>query len=106
MADATTLSAPPPVDSAAPMAIPPLGPGTRLGRYELLLEIGRGGMAEVWAARQRGELGFSRLVALKTIRSDMAHDASLRKMFLDEARLAARVHHVNVVEVLDLGEQG
>jgi serine/threonine protein kinase len=78
--------------------------GRRLGRYELVSRLARGGMAEVWLARQIGELGFSRVVALKMIRPEHASDASFRNMFLDEARLAARLHHANAVEVLDLGE--
>jgi serine/threonine-protein kinase len=76
----------------------------RLGRYELLRRVARGGMAEVWAARQVGQLGFSRTVAIKMILPEFAEDASFRKMFLEEARLASGIRHVNVVEVLDLGE--
>jgi serine/threonine-protein kinase len=63
-------------------------------------------MAEVWAARQLGELGFSRIVALKMILPELAEDAAFRKMFLEEARLASGIRHANVVEVLDLGEAG
>jgi eukaryotic-like serine/threonine-protein kinase len=83
-----------------------LGPGTRLGRYELLFAVAQGGMARVWAARQHGTLGFSKIVAVKTIRPDLAHDARFRSMFLEEAQLASLVHHPNVCEILDLGEQG
>ncbi|MBX3226065.1 MAG: serine/threonine protein kinase [Labilithrix sp.] len=83
-----------------------LTPGTRLGRYELLCKIAEGGMAQVWAAEQTGDLGFRKLIALKTIRPDFAHDASFRAMFLDEAQLASRIRHANVVEVLDLGADG
>ena len=57
-------------------------------------------MADVWIARQSGRFGFTRYVALKTIRSEHAANESVRSMFLDEARLAARVRHVNVVDVL------
>jgi serine/threonine-protein kinase len=80
--------------------------GTRLGRYELLCPIAEGGMAQVWGAEQTGDLGFRKLIALKTIRPDFAFDASFRAMFLDEAQLASRIRHVNVVEVLDLGVEG
>jgi eukaryotic-like serine/threonine-protein kinase len=80
--------------------------GLRLGRYELLLPIARGGMAEVWIARFLGDLGLSRIVALKTIRPDYATNPSFRTAFLDEARIAARLSHVNVLPVLDLGERG
>lgn len=77
----------------------------RLGSYEILLCIGRGGMASVWAARQHGARGFSRLVALKTILPDLAAP-DLDGMFLDEARVTARIHHPNVCEVFELIEHG
>ncbi len=63
-------------------------------------------MADVWIAAQRGDHGFSRTVALKVIKSEHAFDDTFRKMFLDEARIASRINHVNVVEVLDLGDEG
>jgi serine/threonine-protein kinase len=63
-------------------------------------------MAQVWAAEQLGDLGFRKLIALKTIRPEFAFDAAFRSMFLDEARLASRIRHANVVEVLDLGVEG
>ncbi len=102
-----TRPAPSPI-AAGPGPAPPmsLAAGTRLGRYELLYPIAAGGMAHVWAAEQIGELGFRKLVALKTIRPEYAYDASFRAMFLDEARLASRIRHANVVEVLDLGMHG
>src|SRR5579872_6472081 len=83
-----------------------LGPGARLGRYELLLPIAYGGMARVWAARQHGQRGFSKTVAIKTILPHLAHNPEFEKMFLDEARIAAGVHHPNVTEIYDLGEEG
>jgi serine/threonine-protein kinase len=75
----------------------------RLGPYEILLCVGRGGMASVWAARQHGARGFSRLVALKTILPDLAAP-DLDGMFLDEARVTSRIHHRNVCEVFELIE--
>jgi eukaryotic-like serine/threonine-protein kinase len=75
----------------------------RLGSYEILLCIARGGMASVWAARQHGARGFSRLVALKTILPELAAP-DLDGMFLDEARVTARIHHPNVCEVFELIE--
>lgn len=79
--------------------------GMRLGRYELLVPLASGGMAQVWVARLAGEHGFARLVAVKTMRPEHAESDAFRRMFLDEARLAARIAHANVVEVLDLGEE-
>jgi eukaryotic-like serine/threonine-protein kinase len=96
-------------ETQRPAAIAPiegLSPGVRLGRYELLRQLATGGMAVVWIARQIGQFGFTRNVALKTIRPEHAADIAFRKMFLDEARLASRIRHANVAEVLDLGEEG
>jgi serine/threonine protein kinase len=62
-------------------------------------------MASVWAARQHGARGFSRLVALKTILPELAAP-DLDGMFLDEARVTARIHHPNVCEVFELIEHG
>ena len=75
-----------------------------LGRYELLLPIASGGMARVWAARLRGSRGFQKIVAVKTIRADMAEDPEFGDMLLDEASLASRIRHPQVVEILDLGD--
>ena len=83
-----------------------LVPGARLGRYELLLPIAYGGMARVWAARQHGQRGFSKTVAIKTILPHLAHNPEFEKMFLDEAKIAAGVHHPNVCEIYELGEEG
>jgi tRNA A-37 threonylcarbamoyl transferase component Bud32 len=83
-----------------------LTPGTRLGRYELLLAIAKGGMARVWAARQHGQRGFSKTVAIKTILPHLAEEPEFERMFLDEARIAALIHHPNVCEIYELGEEG
>ena len=82
-----------------------LTPGMVLGRYELLLPIAQGGMATVWAARQRGSRGFQKTVAIKTMLPTLSEDPQFEQMFLDEAALAAKIHHPNVCEILDLGEQ-
>jgi serine/threonine protein kinase len=82
-----------------------IGPGDVLGRYELLLPVAAGGMAMVWAARLKGSRGFHKIVAVKTMLPKLSEDAQFEKMFLDEATLASQIHHPNVVEVLDLGEQ-
>jgi len=82
-----------------------LSSGFALGRYELLLPVAKGGMAEVWAARLHGTRGFQKVVAVKTILSGATDEARLEQMFLVEAELASKIHHPNVVETLDLGEQ-
>jgi serine/threonine protein kinase len=80
-------------------------PGQTVGRYEFLVPIAQGGMAAVWAARQRGSRGFSKTVAVKTMLPTISDDPRFEQMFLDEARIASRIRHPNVVEILDLGEQ-
>jgi serine/threonine protein kinase len=81
-----------------------LAPGYRLDRYELLCPIGVGGMASVWVARLLGKHGFEKLVAIKTILPKYASDPTFQQMFMDEARIAARIQHVNVAQILDLGD--
>ena len=83
-----------------------LAPGLVIDRYELVCPIGDGGMAHVWAARQRGAHGFEKLVAVKVIHSRFAEDETFREMFLDEARIVSQIRHQNVAQVLDLGETG
>ena len=83
----------------------PLAPGYKLDRYELLCPIAEGGMASVWVARQRGKHGFEKLVAIKTILPKFAADVRFQEMFLDEARIASRIEHANVAQILDLGEE-
>jgi serine/threonine-protein kinase len=91
--------------SLAPPRPSPLTPGFRLDRYELICPIAEGGMASVWIARQTGKHGFHKLVAVKTILPKFAEDPHFQKMFIDEARLAARIEHANVTAILDVGEQ-
>jgi len=62
-------------------------------------------MASVWVARQRGKHGFEKLVAIKTILPKFAGDVRFQEMFLDEARIASRIEHLNVAHILDLGEE-
>ena len=76
---------------------------TFLGKYELLEVLGRGGMAVVHLARGAGPAGFCRLFAVKTIHDQFAEEQDFIRMFLDEARLAGRIHHPNAVPVLDVG---
>lgn len=75
----------------------------RFGRYEALFRIASGGMAEVFAARVRGEGGFEKLVAVKRMLPHLAEDPEFVRMFLDEARVAAHLTSANVVQTLDIG---
>ena len=76
----------------------------RLDRFELIAEIASGGMATVFLARLSGAGGFQRFVAIKRLHPHLSGDSEFVQMFLDEARLAARLHHPNVVPILEIGE--
>jgi serine/threonine protein kinase len=75
------------------------------GRYVLFDFIGKGGMAEIFLARQKMQLGGVRLCVVKQILPSLAGDPKFSEMLVHEAKLAARLSHVNVVEVLDLGRE-
>jgi serine/threonine-protein kinase len=76
----------------------------RLGPYELLRRIATGGMAEVYLARRAGPHGFQKTVAVKRILPQFARDPDFVAMFVDEARVCARLGHPNIVQVFDFGE--
>src|SRR4051794_27974775 len=75
---------------------------TRIGRYVIFDAIASGGMATVHLARLAGPVGFSRVVAVKRLHPHLLADDEFKKMFLEEARLAARIRHPNVVPILDV----
>ncbi|HEX5059061.1 MAG TPA: protein kinase [Kofleriaceae bacterium] len=75
-----------------------------LGRYHVLKHLTSGGMAEVLLGRSDGIEGFERHVVLKRIRAEHARDKRFISMFIDEARLAAGLHHQAIVQVFDIGE--
>jgi serine/threonine-protein kinase len=77
-----------------------------VGRYILHDEIAAGGMATVHLARMRGAVGFGRIVAIKRLHAQYAKDPEFVSMFIDEARLAARIRHPNVVSTLDVVARG
>ncbi len=72
-------------------------------RFELVAELATGGMATVYLARVSGAGGFQRFVAIKRLHPHLAREEEFIEMFLDEARLAARIHHPNVVSILEIG---
>jgi serine/threonine protein kinase len=80
--------------------------GQRVGKYVLGERIARGGMAEVWAARVEGPGGFVKPLALKFILEAFTGDEELERLFVNEARLAARLQHANVVAVFDFDKVG
>ena len=78
----------------------------RIGGYELIGRIASGGMAEVFLARRTGAMGFEKFVVVKKILPHLANELEFVTMFLDEARIAAQIHHSNVVQIYDLGQEG
>jgi serine/threonine-protein kinase len=77
----------------------------RIGIYDVIGELARGGMGIVYLACKAGEAGFQRLFAIKVLHTHLADDASFVAMLHDEARIAARLHHPNVVPIVDLGAE-
>ena len=85
--------------------MPAMKAGRLVGRYRLLVPIGAGGMAQVWAARPESA-GLARVVAVKLVLPDYAQDGEYERMFVDEAMVASAIRHPNVCETLELGRDG
>lgn len=79
-----------------------LAPGTVIGRYALFDALASGGMATVHVGRLMGPVGFARTVAIKRLHPQFSRDPEFVAMFLDEARMCARIRHPNVVPTLDV----
>jgi serine/threonine-protein kinase len=75
------------------------------GRYLLFDRIGRGGMADIYLARAKTELGGARLAVVKQILSSLSRDPGFSRMLIAEAKLAARLSHASIVQVFDLGRE-
>ena len=97
---------PAPVRRAAEEPAAPSPAASPYGRYQRVKLLGSGGMADVYLARATGEAGFERPVALKVLHPHMARRPEAVNHFLDEARLASRLDHPSIVNVLDLGRNG
>jgi serine/threonine-protein kinase len=76
------------------------------GKYRPIAELGRGGMATVYLAAASGPGGFTKLVVIKEIKPELAEDPEFLAMFLDEAKLAARLSHPNIVQTFEVQESG
>ncbi|MSQ02265.1 MAG: serine/threonine protein kinase [Myxococcales bacterium] len=74
------------------------------GPYQLLEKIATGGMAEVFRARSHGAMGFEKILVIKRILDQLAKDEEFRELFKNEARIAAELSHVNIVQVFELGQ--
>jgi hypothetical protein len=100
------LGTPSPIDTTTGFSSANLVAGSMIGRWEVIKRIGSGGMADVYLARARGEAGFEKLVAVKVMHPHLARNDRAVEHFLDEARLASRIDHPNVVQIHDLGKVG
>jgi len=80
----------------------------RIGRYELIAKIGQGGMADVYLAVLAGsdDAPFQKLVVVKLIRTELSAEPEFIEMFMDEARVAGRLNHPNVIQTLEVGADG
>jgi serine/threonine protein kinase len=74
-------------------------------RFQIIGQLGRGALAEVYLCKLRGVAGFEKEVVVKRISADYAADPLFVRMFLDEARVAARLTHPNIVQVFEVGEE-
>ena len=83
----------------------PMAP-ERYGKYNLLERIGVGGMAEVWRAKTLGAEGFTKDLVIKRILPKFTGDEESVRMFIDEARLVAKMHHPNIVQIFDFDKEG
>lgn len=78
----------------------------RFGKYEVLGQIGAGGMAEIYKCRLSGIGGFDKTVVVKRMLPELLHDQELVHMFLDEARIAANLTHPNIVQIYEIDKLG
>ena len=76
----------------------------QFGGYHLLEKIATGGMAEVYRARAFGLAGFEKILVIKKVLPTLARDEEFVRLFIDEAKIAVQLLHVNIVQVFDLGE--
>jgi serine/threonine-protein kinase len=79
---------------------------TEIGKYHLVAELARGGMGNIYLAALQGPGGFNKLLVVKELKPDLADDDTYVSMFLEEARLAARLIHPNIVQTNEVGSEG
>ena len=75
----------------------------QFGKYQLLDKIAEGGMAELFRAKLTGAQGFEKLIAIKRILPNLSGEENLLSAFIDEAKLAALLHHENIIQIYDFG---
>ncbi len=76
------------------------------GKFRLVAKLGRGGMGEVFLAVIAGAQGIKKLVVVKRLRDTLAEDKNVKAMFIEEGRIASRLNHPNVVQTIEVGEEG
>ncbi len=78
------------------------------GKYQLIAELGHGGMADVFLAVQAGPVGsnFRKLSVIKRLRQNLVEEPEFVEMLIEEARIAARLNHPNVVQTNEVGQVG
>ncbi|MEY4578403.1 MAG: hypothetical protein RL701_3106 [Pseudomonadota bacterium] len=74
------------------------------GKYQLLEQLARGGMAEVYKAKAHGVEGFEKVLVIKRILPELSHNPRFVEMFINEAKIAVTLSHANIVQVFDLGQ--
>src|SRR5450631_4804279 len=84
---------------------PGSSPAKHFGKYRPLAVLGRGGMATVYLAAASGPGGFTKLVVIKELKLELSEEADYRSMFLEEARLAARLNHPNIVQTFEVVDE-
>jgi serine/threonine-protein kinase len=89
------------ISRKAPIAVIPITP---FGKYTLMGKLGHGGMAEVFLGYAAGPAGFRKLCVIKRLHPNLEEEPGFVDMFLDEARLAARLSHPNVVQTYEVGD--
>ncbi|NOY94187.1 MAG: serine/threonine protein kinase, partial [Deltaproteobacteria bacterium] len=82
------------------------GIGDKVGDYEIAAKLKSGGMATLYLGRRTGAAGFARHVAIKLVHPHLSEDPNFISMFIDEAKLSARIQHPNVVHVEQFGDEG
>ncbi|HWL89706.1 MAG TPA: serine/threonine-protein kinase, partial [Polyangiaceae bacterium] len=77
-----------------------------IGKYQLIADLEQGGMGNVYIAMAQGPGSFSKLVVLKELKPEFARDPDFLEMFYEEARVASRLHHPNIVQTYEVGSEG
>jgi eukaryotic-like serine/threonine-protein kinase len=94
---------------SGPVDVVPVGAVDRLGKYRLIVRLARGGMGDVYLAVVQGPADFQKLLVVKELRhadADAVEADAYVAMFLDEAKLAARLNHPNIVQAIEVGSEG